>query len=129
MRPLLSVSMLMSLTACAQSAGLEELSALPADFPVELNGEIGHITRSPRAGQVSADIVFEEGNAARASYSELEARVAAQGWLPGEARIESKKWEVAAFDSQKGHVELGCCPARADRRHLILVTWWPPEAK
>ena len=76
--------------------------------------------------QVSVDIVFEQAEPAVAAHTALEARIVEEGWQPGTARIQSKKWTVDAYDSPKGHLELGCCPARADRRHLILVSWWPP---
>jgi hypothetical protein len=121
---LLSAALLLS--GCARSAGLEELDALPEGFPLKLEGEIGNITRSKTAGQVSADLVFELEPAAREGYAGLLAQVHAKHWKTATPSPGKRKWEVEAFDlPDQSRLELGCCPARADRRHVVLVSWWP----
>lgn len=120
---------------CAQSAGLEELTAVPADFPIVLTGETGKITRSEGAGQVAVDLVFETKPAAEAAWAALKAQVDAKHWktqapLKGPAGGKKAKWEVEAYMlPDTSRLELSCCPARADRRSLVLVSWWPAAPK
>lgn len=128
-----SAAVLLSLLAagCARSAGLEELDAVPADFPIELTGQTGKITRSDGAGQVAVDLVFESKPEAEAAWTALKARADAHHWksqppLPGPKGGKKEKWSVEAYLlPDTGRLELSCCPARADRRSLVLVSWWP----
>lgn len=112
-------------SGCAWMAGLEELDAVPEGFPVEIAENTGRITVSEASGAVAVDLLFEEEDGARTRWTALRAELLAQGYTEAGER-EEKKWTVASFAGPKGKVELGCCPARADRQHLVLVSWWPP---
>lgn len=124
--PLLAIFTL----GCASSAGLEELSAIPADFPLELTGETGKITRSENAGQVSVDLVFETKSEAEKMWATLKDQAGAKHWKTQEPLPGRRKWEVVAYElPDTSRVEVGCCPARADRRHIALVSWWPASER
>jgi len=111
---------------CAQSAGLVELEAVPADFPLVLEGETGKITRSEGAGQVSVDLVFENKTDATKTWEALKAQAGSKHWKTQEPIDTRRKWDVEAYMlPDTSRLELGCCPARADRRNIVLVSWWP----
>lgn len=123
------LAVLLLAAGCAESAGLEELASVPADFPLALEGETGKITRSAGAGQVSVDLIFETGEEAAQMMASLKAQALGKPWTAQEPLPGKRRWEVDAYQlPDSGRVELGCCPTRADRRHLVLVTWWPPAA-
>ncbi len=103
------------LVSCASWFGLSELDALPTDFPLDVDVETGHIT-SP--------VVHDDAEVARATGIALRAQAEARGFVVAEERREKKR-ERVVMTGPDGRIELGCCPQRADRRHLVLITWWP----
>lgn len=117
---LLSASML---TSCTSWMGLEELEALPPGFPLALEGETGRIARHAEGGQVSVDVVFEDEAAAQAGHGKLLAQAAARGFVESD-RGARKKWDYVELKGDAGRLEFGCCPARADTKRLVLVSWW-----
>jgi len=108
---------------CASWFGLEVIDELPADFPLEPSGEIGHITRT-RAGHVAVDEVFEDAEAARAAWETQIARATSRGFTET-SRERRDKRDVAVLEGARGRLELQCCPRRADRKALVLVSWFP----
>lgn len=111
------------LLACASLVGIEELDELPARFPLEIAAPTGHVTRAP-SGQVAVDAVYEDAAAARAGWARLVE--AAEG--DGFSRVEEgrvDKRDRVVLEGPRGRLQLDCCPQRADRRHLVLVSWWP----
>lgn len=111
------------LSGCTSWMGLEELQALPPGFPLELAGETGRIARHTDGGQVSVDVVFEDEAAARAGHAVLLEQAAARGFVESD-RGKRKKWDYVELKGDAGRLEFGCCPARADTKRLVLVSWW-----
>ncbi len=114
----------LGLGGCTSWMGLEELETLPPDFPLALDAETGRIARHTEGGQISVDLVFEDEAAAQSHLSALLAQSRVKGFTESD-RGERKKWDYVELKGDKGRVELGCCPARADRKRLVLVSWWP----
>lgn len=110
---------------CASFFGLRVLDELPEEFPIAIDAELGHVTTPTEGGQVSVDVVYDDAEAARAGWAELRARAEAQGFVVTEEGRVDKRDRVL-LEGPEGRLELGCCPARADRRPLVLVTWWAP---
>jgi hypothetical protein len=111
------------LAGCAQLGGLQELDALPADFPLPILVEVGVMTRAP-GGQVAVDVVFDTEDEARVGWQHLRDEATARGFTELEAGRVGKRDRVV-LTGPGGRLELGCCPARADRQLLVLVSWWP----
>lgn len=114
---------LLGALGCASLMGLEELESLPEGFPLEVGAETGKITRV-EGGPVAADLVFDEGEDARAHWKKLRADAEAAGWRVVTEGREGKRDRVV-LEGDDGKLELGCCLQRADRRHLMFVSWWP----
>ncbi len=106
-------------------AGLEELPALPRDFPVTVAAPTGRITRAPDAGQVATDVLFDDEAAARAAFASYVTELHDHGFQPDGQPPPATKWESQSFAGANGRVVLGCCPKRADGQVLVLVSWWP----
>lgn len=117
--------LLVLLAGCASLAGLKELDALPADFPLAIAGELGQITVPEHGTQVSVDVVFEEEPAARTAFAALRAQAEERGFAVASQDVVKKRDRVV-LQGPKGKLELQCCAARADTRQLILISWWPP---
>ncbi|MCB9679363.1 MAG: hypothetical protein H6737_29935 [Alphaproteobacteria bacterium] len=116
--------MLLWLVACASLAGLEELDALPADFPLALEGETGKITRMAGPdGQLAVDVVFDDEEHARAGYAALRAQAESRGFAFVDEH-HMKKRDETVLQGPDGKLQLGCCQQRADRRWLLFVSWW-----
>ncbi|MCA9572812.1 MAG: hypothetical protein KC656_33470, partial [Myxococcales bacterium] len=62
--------MLVLLAACASLVGIEELEKLPESFPIAVEGEQGHVTRSP-VGQVAVDLAHPDDETARAAWKRM----------------------------------------------------------
>jgi hypothetical protein len=113
---------------CASWMGLEELEALPPDFPIEVVGEPGNITTLKESGQVSVDLAFEDEAKARAGWSRLRERAEAVGFAVTDEGHADKRDHVV-LEGPGGKLKLSCCPRRADRQRLVLLTWWEPSAR
>lgn len=109
--------------ACASWVGLEELDGPPADFPLTLTGEPGHFTRAA-SGAVSVDLAFDDEALARAAADRLRAEAEGRGFRPVAETVEKKR-TTTRLDGAPGRIDVGCCPQRADRRWLVLLSWWP----
>ncbi|MCA9493167.1 MAG: hypothetical protein KC621_24720 [Myxococcales bacterium] len=116
---------LVLLVGCASLGGLRELDTLPADFPLTIEGETGQITVPVGGTQVAVDVVFDEEAEARTTFEALQAQAAQQGFTVVEEGKQKKRDRVV-LTGPKGKLDLQCCAARADRRQLVLVSWWPP---
>lgn len=112
--------------ACAQLGGLQELDALPADFPLALSAPLGQITTSG-GGQVAVDLVFETEEEARAGWEGLREQALAAGFAQVDAGKVGKRDRVV-FTGPRGRLEVSCCPKRADTAVLVFVSWWAPKA-
>jgi hypothetical protein len=112
----------MALVGCASMMGLEELEAVPADFPLTIGTDIGHVTTLGDK-QVAVDLVFRTEEDARAGWDVLSAEAAAKGFAAGETG-RRKKREFRTFEGEAGKLELGCCLRRADKQWLVFATWW-----
>lgn len=108
--------------SCAWLVGLEELEALPPGFPLDVAAETGKITAPPEGGQVAVDAVFETADAARAGFQTLITQATERGFAERDRAVVDKRDQVV-LEGPSGRVTLGCCPVRADRRHLVFVTW------
>ena len=113
-------------TGCASLMGLDELETLPADFPIAIEGEVGHITAMKDGRQIAVDAVFPSEEKAREGWQALEAAAKANGFEKKERSTRDKK-ERVLLQGPKGKIELACCPQRADRQWLVYVTWWKTE--
>lgn len=113
---------LLVLSGCASLVGVDELSELPADFPLTLEGEIGHITKSP-SGKLAVDVAFRKPEAAREAWKAMQAAAEADGFETVHKGHKDKRDRVI-LEGPKGKLELGCCRQRADRHHLAFVSWW-----
>lgn len=116
---------LMLLVGCASLGGLRELETLPPDFPLTIEGETGQITVPVGGTQVAVDVVFDEEESARAAFEALRVQAAQAGFAVIEEGKQKKRDRVV-LSGPKGKLDLQCCAARADRRQLVLVSWWPP---
>ncbi len=116
----------LGLLGCPSWYGLERLDALPPDFPLLLEAELGEITTSA-GGQVAVDLVFETEAEAREAWTRLAAQAEAKGFARAEEGRVGKRDRVV-LSGPGGRVELGCCPTRADRAALVFVSWWRPDA-
>lgn len=115
------------LAACAALVGIDELEGVPAGFPVELEGQdLGHVTRSP-TGQVAVDVAFFDVERARAGWKTLIAEAESKGFAVTDRGHVDKRDRVV-LEGPQGKLELSCCAGRADRRQLVLVSWWAPSA-
>lgn len=113
------------LVACASWYGLRELDALPPDYPLTLDGDLGQITVPADGGQVAVDLVFETEDEARAAWTALQDQVVARGFAKvDEGRV--KKRDRIVYEGPQGRIELACCPTRADTAVLVFVSWWRP---
>ncbi len=124
---LLLISGALSLAGCASCMSLDELDTLPDGFPLDVAaiGEVGHITSAQTSSQVSVDVVFENKADAQAGWAALQDQAVAKGFEQTDTGAR-KKWDFVEMAGAPGKLELGCCPDRADRRTLVLVSWWPP---
>jgi hypothetical protein len=122
------VLLVLILSGCTSWMGLEELEALPPGFPLALEGETGRIARHTDGGQISVDVVFEDEAAAKAGHAALLEQAAARGFAESD-RGARKKWDYIELKGEGGRLEFGCCPARADTRRLVLVSWWGTDAQ
>jgi hypothetical protein len=110
---------------CASLAGLEELEALPPAFPLEVGAPTGRITRG-ESGLVAVDLLFDEKSDAVAHWTKLRTDAEASGWTVASEGRKGKR-DTVVLESPQGRVELGCCLQRADRLHLVFVSWWPAD--
>lgn len=113
------------ITGCASWLGLQELEQLPAGFPLAIDGPTGKITRAD-SGQVAVDLPFAEELDARARWQALREQAVASGFrvtLEG----HRDKMDRITLDGTGGRLELACCRQRADRQHLVFVSWWPTQ--
>lgn len=113
--------------SCASLVGLQELDRLPSAFPLTLPSEPGIITAPPAGGQVAVDVVFPTAEAARSGFAALAEQARAKGFRQTSRHVDKREEVVLTGD--QGQITLGCCPRRADRRHLVFVTWLedPPK--
>lgn len=109
--------------ACTSWFGLEVLDEVPTDFPVTLRGEAGQVTRT-EGGHVAVDEVHTSEQEARTAWAALRAEAKARGYT-NERTDRRKKREVLVLEGPEGRVELQCCAQRADRKWLVLVSWFP----
>ena len=116
---------MMVLAACASWLGLEELETVPEAFPLELAAPTGKITRS-NAGQIAVDLTFAEEADARTHWEKLRRQAEETGWKVTLEGYKDKKDRVV-LQGDTGRLELACCRQRADRQHLVFVSWWPSE--
>lgn len=110
--------------SCASLFGLEELDELPGDFPLDLPGDRGNVTQSP-GGHVAVDAGFETEAEARAAWDALTGQGVGAGFVQGDTERRGKH-EVRVLEGPGGKLELHCCPQRADRSWLVLVSWFRP---
>lgn len=110
------------LAGCASLVGIEELPGVPEGFPIEVQGEPGHVTRSP-IGQVAVDLAHPDDETARAAWTAMIEQAEARGWVVGEREKRDKRDHVV-LHGPDGRLDLACCARRADRQHLVLVSWW-----
>ncbi len=113
--------MIVLLAACTSWVGLEEISELPSTFPLEVRGEIGHITTNA-AGVVAVDLAHPDDATAREAWNAMIVEAEGRGFTLVE-RGRTRKWERVTLEGPAGRLELGCCPRRADRQHLVLLSW------
>jgi hypothetical protein len=116
--------MLVGLVACEALTGLDQLDAVPADFPLTIEGETGVITSPRDSEQVSLDLVFDKVDAARSAWEGLRAQAEGKGFVVVEEGKHGKR-DTVVLEGPQGKLELGCCLQRADRRQLAFVSWWP----
>lgn len=114
--------MLLALTACASWFGLEVIEEVPPNFPITLRGEPGQVTRT-EGGHVAVDEVHESEEAARTSWAALRAESIARGFQVTNSERRGKR-EVMVLEGPAGKLELQCCAQRADRKWLVLVSWF-----
>lgn len=112
------------LPGCASLAGLQELEALPSTFPLSIEAPLGRIT-SPRGGtQISVDLVHPDEQAARSDWRALIEQATHRGLaVVEEGRVDKR--DRVVLEGASGRLQLECCPQRADRQRLILISWWP----
>ncbi len=121
----LTTLVLWGVLGCTSVLGLEELEQLPEGFPLEVGAPTGHVTRS-EGGLVAADLVFQKADDARAHWKKLRADAEGSGWTVVTEGREGKRDRVV-LEGTQGRLELGCCLERADRQHLMFVSWWPAD--
>ena len=110
---------------CASLMGLDELTELPDEFPLSLQGEFGHITTLSDGSQVSVDAVYPSEKAAREGWKALESQAESGGFqVSGTSRRD--KLDRTVLDGAAGKLELGCCRQRADRQWLVYISWFKP---
>jgi hypothetical protein len=119
--------MLLWMLGCASLVGIEELPALPTDFPLTLEGEIGHVTRSP-VGQLAVDVAFSDEERARTAWNKLVTQAEARGFTVTH-RGHLDKRDRVVLEGPDGKLEVACCRQRADRRQLVFVSWWAPDGE
>lgn len=117
------MSLLWTLVGCASWFGLVELQELPEGFPLELTAPTGKITRTEDQRHVAVDQVFESEAEARAAFEALQKQAAAQGYAGGALERRDKR-DVADLAGPSGRLVMQCCPRRADRQFLVLVSWF-----
>lgn len=115
----------LAMAGCASWLGLEELEAMPPGFPLEVDAPTGKITRASN-GQVSVDLTFPDEGRARTHWTRLRKDAEAAGWKVTLEGHRDKKDRVVLAGEQ-GRIELACCRQRADRQHLVFVSWWPKD--
>ncbi len=118
------LALLLVLSGCKALTGLEELETIPADVPIEVDADrVGIITRSSH-GQVSFDLAHAKPEMAEAAFEALEKQAVEKGF-ERRKKLMLKKREVHVMHGPGGRLELSCCPQRADRQQLVLVSWFP----
>lgn len=113
------------LLGCVSWLGLEELDAMPSEFPLEVAAPTGKITRATN-GQVAVDLPFAAEEDARTHWKKLRRDAEAAGWRVTLEGYRDKKDRVL-LEGTDGRLELACCRQRADRQTLVFVSWWPAQ--
>lgn len=112
------------LAGCASLVGIEELPGIPEAFPIELEGEPGHVTKSA-IGQVAVDMAHPDEETARQAWEAMISQAEDRGYVVADRGVRDKRDHVV-LEGPKGKLELACCARRADRQRLVLVSWWVP---